>query len=146
MASLPGPSIPNEVSDILKYFSETNLVVADSRAEQILIDYFPIVQGQYGQQVSATTSHVEAFLYETVGGRTELSTLIATDGVTYEEQDKQFAGGELSYDRNTSVMTVRGSELQPCLLNGALVDGIEYDLKTNKVKTKISAPGALQME
>jgi hypothetical protein len=140
--------------DTLKYFSETNLIIADAGAEQILIDHFPIVQGQYGQQASATTSHIEAVLYETSSGQTELSTLSATGGVTYEEErDKkkkgkaiQFVGSEMFYDGSKSMITVKGDESQPCFLNGALVPGIEYNLKTDKIKTKITAPGMLQME
>jgi len=143
--------------ETLKYSLEANRIIADASREQILTDYFPIVKGQYGQQVSATSSHIEALLYETAGGRTELSTLSATGGVTYEEEsdkkkrkkskekDIQFAGSEMFYDAGTSIIMAWGNELQPCLLNGALVDAIKYDLKTGKVKTKITAPGILQM-
>ncbi len=140
--------------DTLKYFSETNLIIADTKREQILIDYFPIVQGQYGRQVSATTSHIEAVLCETASGRSELSTLSATGGVTYEEEGKkkiwgkrrdiQFVGSEMFYDANKSIITAWGDDLQPCFLNGALAPGIEYNLKTGKIKTKITGPGMLQ--
>ena len=141
--------------DTLKYFSEANLIIADARVEQILIDYFPIVQSQYGQQVSATASHIEAVLYETASGRSELSTLSATGGVTYEEEGKkkkwgkrkdiQFVGSEMFYDGSKSIITAWGDELQPCLLNGALAPGIEYNLKTDRIKTKITGPGMLQI-
>jgi hypothetical protein len=142
--------------DTLKYFSETNLIIADSEAEQILIDYFPIVQGQYGQQVSATASHIEAVLYETASGRTELSTLRATGGVTYEEEGKkkswwgkrkdiQFVSSKMFYDGSESIITAWGDELMPCFLNGAIVPGIEYNLKTDRIKTKITSPGMLQI-
>jgi len=142
--------------DTLKYFSEANRIIADARYEQMLIDYFPIVQGQYGQQVSATTSHIEAMLYETAGSRTELWTLSATGGVTYEEEGKkkkwgkrkdiEFVGSEMFYDGSKSIITAWGDELQPCLFNGALVPGIEYNLKTGRIKTKITGPGMLQMQ
>jgi hypothetical protein len=141
--------------ETLKYSLEANRIIADAGREQILIDYFPIVKGQYGQQVSATTSHVEALLYETALGRIELSTLRAAGGVTYEEQGKkkkwgkskdiQFVGSEMFYDADKSIITAWGDELQPCLLNGALVPGIEYNLKTGRIKTRITGPGMLQM-
>ena len=142
--------------DTLKYFSKANRIIANATREQMLIDYFPIIQGQYGQQVSATTSHIEAMLYETASGRSELSTLSATGGITYEEEGKkkkwgkrkdiQFVGSEMFYDGSKSIITAWGDELQPCLLNGALVHGIEYNLKTDKIKTKITGPGMLQMQ
>jgi hypothetical protein len=49
------------------------------------------------------------------------------------------------YDGSKSMITAWGDELQPCFLNGALAPGIEYDLKTGRIKTKITGPGTLQM-
>jgi len=140
--------------DTLKYSVQTNQIMADAKHEAIFINYFPIVQGQYGQQVAVTSQHIEALLYETSDGRTELSTLKATGGFTYEEEgdktkkkrkakDIQFVGSEMFYDAKKSLMTVHGDEFQSCYFNGALVDAIEYDLKTGKIKTKITAPGIL---
>jgi hypothetical protein len=137
--------------DTLKYFSEANLIISDAGAEQIIIDYFPIVQGQYGQQTSATANHIEAVLYEAADGRSELSTLSATGGITYEEERAkkgkalQFVGSEMFYDNSKSMITAWGDESQPCFLNGALAPGIEYNLKTGRIKTKITGPGTLQM-
>ena len=140
--------------DTLKYYLETNQIIADAGGEGIFLDYFPTVDGKYEQQVAVTASHIEALLYETAGGQTELSKLSATGGITYEEKkDKkkkgkktiQFVGSKMFYDADTSIITVRGDESQPCLFNGALVDGIKYDLETDKIKTKITGPGMLQM-
>ena len=137
--------------DTLKYFSEANLIIADAGAEQILIDYFPVIKGQQGQQTSATSNHIEAVLYETASGQTELSTLSAKGGITYEEERAkkgktiQFVGSEMFYDGSKSMITAWGDEFQPCFLNGALAPGIEYNLKTDRIKTKITGPGTLQM-
>ena len=43
------------------------------------------------------------------------------------------------------LITAAGSRAIPAYLNGVLVDKIIYDLETDQVKTKISAPGAVQM-
>jgi hypothetical protein len=129
--------------ETLKYSLEANRIIADNSRERILIDYFPIVQGQYGQQVTASAGHVEVNLVETADGRFELSTLSAEGGIDYEEEDIQFEGSELFYDANKSIMTVRGDELQPCYFNGALGDAFEYNLKTGRVKAKIIGPGTL---
>jgi len=131
----------------LKYLLESNLIIADAKPQgTLLINHFPIVEGQvkYDQQATTTAGHIEALLYETADGQTELSTLHATGGITYEDKDKRFVGSELFYDPGKSIITVQGDDVQPCLLNGALVDAIEYDLKTATVKTKIPAPGTFQ--
>jgi hypothetical protein len=137
--------------DTLKYLKEADTIIADAGAEQILIDYFPVVKGRQEQQTSATANHIEALLYETAGGQTELSTLSATGGITYEEQKAkkgrtvQFVGSEMFYDGDKSMITAWGDESQPCFLNGALAPGIEYNLKNDRIKTKIIGPGMLQM-
>jgi hypothetical protein len=137
--------------DTLKYLKEANLIIADAGAEQILIDYFPVIKGQQGQQTSATSNHIEAVLYETASGQNELSTLSAKGGITYEEERAkkgktiQFVGSEMFYDGSKSMITAWGDELQPCFLNGVLAPGIEYNLKTDRIKTKITGPGTLQM-
>ncbi len=137
--------------DTLKYLTEADIIIADAGSEQILIDYFPVIKGRSGQQTSATSNHIEAVLYETSSGQTELSTLSAKGGITYEEERAkkgktiQFVGSEMFYDNSRSMITAWGDESQPCFLNGALAPGIEYNLKTGRIKTKITSPGMLQM-
>ena len=134
--------------DTLKYLLKENRIIADAGPQETLrIDYIPVIEGKYGKQVTAHARHLEALLYQTTDGRTELSTLTASGGITYEDEDKdnQFVGSNLFYDYKKSVMKLWGDEFQPCYLNGALVDGIEYNLKTGKAKAKVVAPGALQM-
>jgi hypothetical protein len=131
----------------LRYFSKSNLVVADARSQGTLrIDYIPIVKGKYGEQIVATASHIEADLVKAADGQTEFSTLTASGGVTYEDDKNQFAGSQLFYDHNTSIVKVKGDRVQPCYFNGTLVDGIEYDLKTGKVKARVVGPGTLQIK
>ena len=142
--------------DTLKYFLGSNQIIADSNTQQIYLSYVPIIKGQEGQVVKVTASHIEADLIETATGQTEISTLTATGGVTYEEEagktkrgrkaPVQFVGSEFFYDTGKSMITARGNESQPCLLNGALVPGLEYNVKTGRIKTSIIGPGALRME
>jgi hypothetical protein len=140
--------------DTLKYFLKANRVVADAESQRIFIDYIPIVEGQYGQKVTASAGHIEANLIETVGGRTEISTLNATGGVSYDEEAREkkwgkskkieFMGSEFFYDVNKSMITAWGDDFQPCFLNGSLVEGIEYNLKTEKLKVGEIIGGVLQ--
>ena len=131
--------------DTLKYFSQANKIIAEAGPQAILIDYIPVVDGQYDQHVRTAAGHIEADLIETADGQTELAALTATDGIHYEEKDVEFQGSELFYDANSYVMAVQGNESQPCLLNGAPVDVIEWDLKTGKINAELIAPGALQI-
>ncbi len=133
--------------DTLKYFMKTNRIVADAKPQETLqIDYFPIVQDQYRQQAVATAGHVEISLVEGADGRSELSTVTATEAVTYTDEDNQFAGRKLFYDREKSILIVEGDESAPCYFNGALVQSIVYDLKTGKVQAPLAAPGAVQIK
>jgi hypothetical protein len=130
--------------DTLKYLLETNQIIAEAEGQGVVVDYFPVVDGKYGQRVTVTAGRVVANLLETADGRTELSTLRATGGVTYQEKDKEFLGSKLFYDAGKSILTVRGDESHSCIFNGTLVDEIEYDLKTGKVKFQIVGPGVIQ--
>ena len=130
--------------ETLRYSAKTSRIIADAGSHRMLIDYFPIIDGGYGRPVWATAAHVEADLAETPDGGLQLSALTAAGGITYEDGQKQFAGSTLSYDVNKSLVIIRGDESRPCLLNGALVDVIEYDLITGEVNAQIVAPGVLQ--
>lgn len=130
--------------DTMEYNLQTNQVTGDAEKQGIIIDYFPIVKGKQGPQTTVTTSHIEAPLYETDAGRIELASLSATGGFTYEEKDVQFQGSGAFYDADKSLITAQGDKLQPCYFNGALVDGIRYNIKTGRAKTKITGPGILR--
>lgn len=133
---------------ILKYFFQKNQLIADAASQGVLkVNYFPIIknQVQYDQQVTVTAAHIQADLIETAEGELKLSTLSATGGITYEDQDKEFNGSKLFYDAGKAIITVHGNELQPCRFNGVPVDEIEWDLKTDKIKFEITGPGALQL-
>ncbi len=130
--------------DTLNYFLQENQVIADAGNEQILIDYFPVENDRYGQQITATARHIEALLYETAEGRNELSTLRASGGISYAEKGIDFEGSSLFYDANKSLITAWSDGSQPCLLNGTPVDGIKYNLKSGRAsEAKIVGPGGL---
>jgi len=132
--------------DTLKYFSQTNQIIADSASRQIILDYIPVGEDNSGEQIRATAGHIKANLTETVTGATGLSTLYADGGVMYREGNTEFVGGRLFYDHDRSLMLVNADQLQPCYFNGAAVDAIEYNLRTGKIKTEIVAPGPMQLK
>ncbi len=129
--------------ETLNYLLQSNQIIADAGRKGIIIDYIPVIKGKYGPQATMTTSHIEVPLYKTPTGRTDLSSLTATGGFTYEEPDIQFQGSRAFYD-GKSLITAQGDKVQPCYLNGALADAIEYNLRTGRVKTKITGPGILR--
>ncbi len=130
--------------ETLDYFFQANRVIADAKNEQILIDYFPVEQDRYGQQITATASHIEALLYETAEGKNELSTLKASGGTSYTEEDIDFEGDTFFFDANKSLITAWSDGTQPCLLNGVQVDGIKYNLKSGRAaEAQIVGPGGL---
>ena len=137
--------------ETLTYSLATKQVIADADSQSIYIGYLPIVQGQDSQPIKMTANRIVGNLIETTDGRTELTTLSATGGVTYDEKARKksrniyFSGSDLFYDRGKSLITVWGDEYQPCLLNGAIVDAIKYDLKTGRTaKAKLVGPGILR--
>jgi hypothetical protein len=133
--------------DTLKYSTATNRIVAEHKGRQLLLDYFPLVNGQYARRhARAVAGHVEALLQEITKSRLELATLTATQGISYEDETDGFVGSSLTYDYGQSLVAVRGDADQPCHLNGALVDQIDLDLKTGRSKAEIVAPGIIRVQ
>jgi len=133
--------------DTLKYLTRANRIVADADSQgSLTIHYFPMKDGKFTKHIVATANHMEADLVQTARGETELSTLKAIGGITYRDDDNHFIGSELFYDHAKSLMKVHGGGLQPCYFNGALVEDIEYNLKTGKIKAKVIGPGPLQLK
>jgi hypothetical protein len=133
--------------DTLKYWSTTNRIVAEDDLQQLVLDYFPMVDGQYGLQTQVVAGHVEATMQEVAKNKLDLLSFVASQGIEYDsEADRlNFIGSEMVYGRATSLIRIQGDDLRPCYLNGALVDAIIVDLKTHKVETKIAGPSILQI-
>jgi lipopolysaccharide export system protein LptA len=129
--------------DKLRWFTRANRITADGKTRSVNISYLPITDGKRGSIVRAATTHITANFIETASGQNELATLLTTGGVTYREVGgHEFIGDTLFYETATSLMTVDGTDQVPCLLNGALVEKIKYDLATGDVKAELaSKPG-----
>ena len=134
--------------DKLDYYIKDNRVVADAEVGGTLrVDHITVNKdGTQGRHVVATATHVEALMYQTEAGQTELLTLHATGVVTYEDEKNQFVGKELIYDHAGAMVTVNGDRTQPCYFNGALVKSIVYNLTTGAVEAEQAGPGSMQLK
>jgi hypothetical protein len=151
------PADPNQISlrqpcyaflshfDVLKYSAATSRVVADDASQQLLLDYFPLTDGKYGRHIQMVAGHIEGSLKEAAPGRMDLASLTASQGIDYEDERSHFIGSTLFYDNGTSLVTVKGDNVLPCYLNGALVDEIEINLKTGRIKAQIPTASVLQV-
>jgi len=131
--------------DTLKYFLASDRIVAEAAQQQLGIGYIPIVRGENGQATKVTANRLEAELMEIAGGKKDLARLDAIGGITYEDGRQQFVGSELYYNGEKSLITARGNDIWPCLLNGVPVEGIRYNLKSSRAgRAKIVGPGLLR--
>jgi len=133
--------------DKLEYYPSKNKITAQAGPEgALLVQYFPIKNGKFTDHIVVTADRVEASLLAGRDRRTDLATLTASGGITYQAKGNEFIGGELFYDHARALVKVRGSQAFPCRFNGALVDQIKYDIKADKVKAELVGPGALQVK
>jgi hypothetical protein len=130
--------------ETLLYELDKNEITVKSPDSSTLIDYFPIENGEYGEQVSVSAGFIKAFLMKTPEGGNELSKVRAKKGVTYEDNTLQFAGSDMLYQAEKSEIIATGAENRPCLLNGSLVDGVRYNTKTGKFKAEKMRGGLLK--
>ncbi len=127
--------------DSLNYFLDDDKFVAVNKEQRMFIDYFPIME-EGREQVSVTAGKIEAEMVKTAEGKVRLWTLLADNGISYEESDKLFEGGSFLYNDQKSLITAKGSKDRPLFFNGVLFDGLEYDLKTDEIRdVEISGPG-----
>ncbi len=123
--------------ELLQFSPKTNQLVADARKGGVLVDYFPIAEDGSEDHVAVIAGRIQAEAVN-VKGRTEIVSLSASSGVTYEDADIQFVGSFFNYNGRTSTIRAYGDQSQPCLLNGTMVDGLEYNLQTGQVAARVS--------
>ncbi|MBP7049912.1 MAG: hypothetical protein KBE65_02750 [Phycisphaerae bacterium] len=157
-ATIRSKDDPNEVTlepcyvrlanfDALRYWSLSNRIVAEDDAQQLQVDYVPLVNGGYGPLTRVVAGHVEATLVEVVEGKMDLASLVASRGIAYDSEADQadFSGSELVYDRATDLMTIRGDEARPCRMNGVLVDHIVLNRKTGQFEAEAPTTSVFQV-
>ena len=133
--------------DSLTYTAATHLIVAEAKDRQIQLDYVPQVDGSYDHQefVEADAGRIEIQLVQLAEDRFDLASIAALEGISFEDNDNQFIGSQLFYDHAAELVTVLGDEVQPCYLNGVLVDRIEMDRKTGRIKAETQTPSVIQI-
>lgn len=132
--------------DSLTYAAATNTIVAEATNQQILLDYYPQVNGSYDERfVQADAGRIEIALTQTAANRVELASIAALEGISFVDNDNEFEGARLFYDHTQNLVTVAGEETRPCYLNGALVDRIEMNPRTGHIKAEIQSPSILQI-
>jgi hypothetical protein len=133
--------------DTLKWFTDKDRIIADGKAKSVYMSYIPVLaNGKLGKKDEASVTHMVADFVENQTKQKELQKLTATEGI-YFKQGKRgnwFLGEKLFYDAGTSLMTIYGSDRWPCVVNGAEVENVEYNLLTGKKKMNLSkTPGAI---
>lgn len=117
----------------LKYFLNKNRIVAHNQAGKMLIDYFPIENDKNTEQLKASAGNIKINILKSRDGPTEISSLLASNGVTYEDRENQFAAARLSYDFSTATIRAYSDSFHRCYLNGAIVDNIIYDTQQGSI-------------
>lgn len=132
--------------DSLTYSAQTNMIVADAADRQILLDYFPQIDGGYDKRhVQADAGRIEIVLTEDESGRTDLLSLTASQGIAYEDPVNRFNGAVLFYDHPQTLVAVNGDAHQSCSFNGAAVDRILMNLTTGATKAEVLGPSTIQL-
>lgn len=133
--------------DKLQYLINTNKILAQGNDKRLLIDYLPAGEDDADSQISSTAGSLQVNLIQTAIGQTQISTIHAGNGITYEDGKNQIIANEMFYDSALSIITARGSEDRSCMLNGVFVDEIQYDLKAGAIlKTTLGKPSSVDLE
>jgi hypothetical protein len=125
------------VEGFTKMVWDTNTMHIRATSEKtagIHIGYLPIeATGKYGARTTIDTKQIDVDYNEPAAGKSQMTKLVCSGGIVYHELGaNEFAGKELIYNPIEEYMKIGGSDEMPCMLNGAFVKGIEYNLKTGE--------------
>jgi hypothetical protein len=131
--------------DLLEYSAAKGEMRASGKKNSLLMGYWPIVDGELGKRVLASTSVVRANFADRVDGGSDLVKLIMTGGISYEEEDGHLmVGDNLSYDAKASTMKIKGNEATDVFVDSILVPEVIYNLDTGDLNTGLSTtPGSV---
>jgi hypothetical protein len=126
---------------------EKETLIVDGGAGQINIGYIPFKDGQRGQVVHAATKHLTGKFAESPDGKLDIVWLKAKDGIVYEEVGlHRMMGDSMLYTGADSIMVIKAAKGQDCIVDGVRMPQIEYNLRTGKIKSKLSSrPGIIRM-
>ncbi|MCK4888155.1 MAG: LPS export ABC transporter periplasmic protein LptC, partial [Planctomycetes bacterium] len=133
----------------LKHSTITNELNIRSKANDTLrIDYIPVDPNKDDQHVLATANSLDVKMTE----KSELLTLHAFGGVTYDEQKPlirkkkkskpiYFEADEFIFESIRSLITAQGTQEKPGRINNSPFEVIKFDLETGRViKAKFEGP------
>ncbi len=134
--SKPGYAIVEGFDELVWNMDQKHVMAKSDKKGGIHMGYLPIENdGSYGKKITVDMQRSDIYYIELDGGKAELKKLTAEGGIVYYEQDRyEFVGEDLLYNAAENYMTVRCSQNTPCMLNGVLVDGIEYNLETGQAQ------------
>jgi hypothetical protein len=128
----------------VKYMPEKKHIEAMAEPGKTLsIKYTTFENNKVGPVIAATAGKADIEMTESTDGKIELSKLIASGGIDYNDNEYHFVGTKLTYDLSGSLITVEGDQTRPCYLNGALVDWIKFDPIKRKLDIPIVGPSSL---
>ncbi|MCX5633185.1 MAG: hypothetical protein NTW93_05900 [Phycisphaerae bacterium] len=126
-----------------KLIWDTNALQVKAFSEKsrgVHIGYVPVENNGYGNRITIDTRQVDINYFEPTQGKAQIKELYATGGIVYYEQPKyEFAGKDLYYNAQEEFLTVSGDKNMPCMLNGAMTDAIEYNLKTGSASAVLGS-------
>ncbi len=120
-------------------------ILAEGKTDSINLSYVAMIDGKPGSPIYAAVSKAFLTFAASEQGKTSLQSLKAENGVYLEHRDHHtLVGQTLGYQGRDAMLIIEGTEERPCLVDGARVPAIEYNLLTGKLKTRLSAaPGAV---
>ncbi len=147
---LRGPSFARiEGFDRIEWDIAARHILAEGQSDMLEVAYIPLVEGQPARLIRAAGGRVEIeFAPASSDGQNRLARLTAKDHVFYEEQGTYLLEGDtLLYDaQREGWLTIEGTENRPCMVNGARVPYIYYNVNTGQLETQLSTiPGAVPL-
>ena len=135
--------------DSIEWSSADQRIIADGKTNIVEVAFIPVVNGTPDKVIRAASGRVEMELADGADGQTQLSRLTARDYVYFEEPGQHILKGDtLVYPsvEGSDWLSITGTEESPCMVDGARVPYIHFNLTTRDLETRLSTiPGAVSV-
>ncbi len=132
--------------DGLRWALREKTIDAEGKEKAITISYLPMNNGTPGKRTWASVSKAAITLADAAGGKFQLASLATDGGVYMEREGEHILLGQRLFYASDGWVHIEGTTNNPCIVDGARVPVIDYNLQTGQLKTKLgSTPGAISI-
>jgi hypothetical protein len=139
---------------VLRWNMNDHNIVVDGQDDSMTLEYYPFLNSKIERMIFVSSMRFEFSYAINEDRETALQSIFTDQGIVFEEKNAdrnqilhKVVGQTLKYDAVSDVdwLTITGSDVKPCYVDGNRVPKIHYNISTGEFKTNLSTiPGYIR--